>query len=218
MSGVTSSFGVGLTIRSKPWVVVVSEPSLSQLTNPMGKRACCPSLMEGVGKAKKNRGPPPPSDLVVISSKAMVKEVEEQVRASLGLGDSPPVGASEALKGREEGPATIMETQVEAGKAWTSMVESSMLVTRLAMKAKVKRVAAPVAGTVEGKEVRPSITHEGAPTSSKIHLLRMDRYLRFLDDSIPLDVKEEALERPIGEGLQWFNWIIVSVSLLPEGS
>lgn len=73
-------------------------------------------------------------------------------------------------------------------------------------------------GTVEGGEVKPSTSQEGVPTPTEIHLLGMDRCLRFLDDFVPSKVKEKTLERPIGKNLKWFIWITMLVSLLPEGS
>lgn len=43
---------------------------------------------------------------------------------------------SKAPKERKEGPVIATKTQVEADKAWASMVESSMRVTRSATRAK----------------------------------------------------------------------------------
>lgn len=130
----TLSFGVGLTIRSGPWVVAINESSLPPSTDPKGKRAGSPSLVEGSRKVKKNRGPPP--DLTSSSSKVPIMEVEEEVRASLDLGDTPPVNASDAPKERENGSTAIAETRAEANKAQAMVMESSMLVTRSTMKAK----------------------------------------------------------------------------------
>lgn len=101
----------------------------------------------------------------------------------------------------------ITVTQVEFGEVQALEVESLMQLTRSVAKvkvvlAKVKWVVAHVTIIGEGGAARPSTTQEGVPTPSKIYLLEVDRCFRFLDDSIPLEVKEEVLERPIGEGLQ----------------
>lgn len=64
----------------------------------------------------------------------------------------------------------------------------------------MKWAVTPTTGTSEGREVRPSTNREGVSPPSKIRLPRLDMWLRFLDDSIPSKV-EEALERPVGEGL-----------------
>lgn len=53
--------------------------------------------------------------------------------------------------------------------------------------AKVKRVAAPAAGVVMGREARLSTTQEGVSTPSEIRLLGVDRCLRFVDDSCPFE-------------------------------
>lgn len=45
-----------------------------------------PISIEGEGKAKKNKGLPPLSDLASSSSRAPVMEMEEEVKASLDLG------------------------------------------------------------------------------------------------------------------------------------
>lgn len=58
---------------------------------------------------------------------------------------------------------------------------------------------------------------EGVPAPSKIHQLGVDMCLKFLDDSVPAEVREEALARLVGKGLQWFIRVIVLVSLLLEG-
>lgn len=62
---------------------------------------------------------------------------------------------------------------------------------------KVKQAATPVVDVGEGGELGPFVTQESAPTLSEICLLRVE-CLRFLEDSVPLGVKEEALGRPIG--------------------
>lgn len=54
--------------------------------------------------------------------------------------------------------------------------------------AKVKWVVALAIDTGEGREVRPFTAYEGVPAPSNICLLGVDRYLRFLDDSIPSKV------------------------------
>lgn len=54
-----------------------------------------------------------------------------------GVRDGPLAGASKALEGRKKESTTIIETRAKASKAHASMMESSMKITRLAMKAKV---------------------------------------------------------------------------------
>lgn len=113
------------------------------------------------------------------------------------------------------------ETQVEACEALASIVDSSMQVTRTAAKAraaiaKVKQVVALVTSISKDREVTPSIA-QGVLAPSEIRLLGVNTFLIFLDDSIPLEVKEEVLVRSTGKGLQWFIQVIVSVNPLPEG-
>lgn len=152
--------------------------------------------------AKKRKGLPPPSNLILSSSRVPIMETE-------GIRDGPLTSAgkaSVALEGRNEESTTTTKTRAKVGKAQASVVESLMWITRLATKAKatmakVKWVKVPMVGIVEGGEARPPITQEAAPIPSNIHLLGVDRCPRFLNDSIPLEVKEEALKSHVGEGL-----------------
>lgn len=132
--------------------------------------------------------------------------MEAKVRASLDLGDATPASASKALKGSEEELVAIIETQAKVGEARVSVVESPMWVTRSTMKAKVaiaklKCAAAPMTDVGESREAKPSIAKEDVPTPSEIRLLEVDRCPKFLEDSVPLEVKKEALKRLVGEDL-----------------
>lgn len=160
---VTLYFGVGLTIRSEPWVVAVSKPSPPPSIDRKEKRVHSPSSVEGARKAEKSRESPSPLDLASSSSQALIMEKEAKVRATLNLGDIPPADVSEALEGGEEGPVVVMVTQVEADVVWASMVESLMWVTRSTVKAqaamaKVMRAIALVIDTGKGRETRPFAT------------------------------------------------------------
>lgn len=99
--------------------------------------------------------------------------------------------------------AAIEEIRVEASEALASAMESSMQVTRLVVKAKVanakvKRGVTPLTGAGGGEEVRPPNTPESVFVLSKICLSGVNTCLMFLEYSIPLEIKEEALARMSG--------------------
>lgn len=83
--------------------------------------------------------------------------------------------------------------------------------------AKVKQAANPPTGIGGGEEIRPPDALEGAPTPSETYLPRVNTCLRFLEDSIPQEVKKKALKRNAREGLQRFIQLTTLISLLPEG-
>lgn len=85
-------------------------------------------------------------------------------------------------------------------------MESLVQVTRVSIQAKITiaMVSCAAASTVDvGKkgEARSFITRESVPIPSEVHLIGMERCLKILKDSFPLEVKEEAQGRPINEGL-----------------
>lgn len=72
-------------------------------------------------------------------------------------------------------------------------------------------------------QARSLVTQKITSTSSenRLHLERSlppwsGKCLKLLKDSIPVEVKEEALMRPVSEGLQWFAEVVVSVSSFPD--
>lgn len=72
-----------------------------------------------------------------------------------------------------------------------------MQVTMVAVKGrmvvtKVKRAIASSIDLGKVREAGPSTTQKSTPVPSEIHLPRMERCLRLLEDSILLEVKKEA--------------------------
>lgn len=81
-----------------------------------------------------------------------------------------------------------------------------MRVTRAAMTVKmvivkVKQTMTPMVGTGKGKGLVLSMAQESKSIPDEVHLLGMARCLSLLEDSIPLEIKEEAQGRPINKGL-----------------
>lgn len=53
---------------------------------------------------------------------------------------------------------------------------------------------------------------ESESTHDEFRQLRVARCLSLLEDSIPLEVKEEARGKPTSEGLRQFIWVVISIS------
>lgn len=75
---------------------------------------------------KKGKGSSHHSNLASSFDKALIIEMVIEVMTSIDLEVITSTSASEALEGKEEGPVTIEETQVEVGEALPLAVESPM--------------------------------------------------------------------------------------------
>lgn len=106
----------------------------------------------------------------------------------------------------ERAPIAIAEAQAKACRAQAPMAESQRRMTQFVTKAKVtfskvKWVVAPVVDVGKGGRMMPSMNQGGESAPGEVCLLGVARCLNLLEDSIPLEVKEEAQERPTSESL-----------------
>lgn len=89
------------------------EVAFTTPANPKEKRAHSQSPTR---KAKKNKGPSFPPDLILGFSEALVVEAGAEDGAPLVMVGATPIGMGKAME-REEGPMTLMVARVEASEA-----------------------------------------------------------------------------------------------------